>query len=202
MGFPPVSVIWRQLLASQLKGPVPTFLKRDVDSDENYRTKPFPSVDPSNSASQARKRRAGPASYASPIDSFSSIGPFFTRLVTLKLLSRPLVVTTLQRDTVSLSGNAGTLSLGALPYDLKDDHLTWVPIRSYRASEGGLPPSPEAPNEVTLHALALVFIFNSSRRFIHWPGRYLWTTCTLMRILRITFNWSYSYNNIAKLDSH
>ena len=145
LGFPPVSVIWRQLLGSDLKGPVPTFLKRDVQ----YGARTIPSLEFLN-MSHPSKRQDGSAQYASAMDSFSTIGPLFTRLVTLKLLSRPLVVTTLQRYTVSLSGNAGTLSLGALPYGLTDDDLTWVPIRGYRAIEGGLPPSPEAPNEVTV----------------------------------------------------
>ncbi|RPD56506.1 acid protease [Lentinus tigrinus ALCF2SS1-6] len=148
LGFPPVSVIWRQLLASDLQGPVPTFLKRDINPNKQDDPNTLPSFEFLNSTSQSWKRQDGPTPYASPIDSFSTIGPFVTRLVTLKLLSRPLVVTTLQRDTVSLSGNAGTLSLGALPYGLADEYLTWVPIRGYRPSEGGLPPSPEAPNEV------------------------------------------------------
>ncbi|TFK91305.1 acid protease [Polyporus arcularius HHB13444] len=148
LGFPPISVIWRQLLALDLNGPVPTHTKRDVRLGPERRTDAFPSFEFLNSTSSSRKRQDGSTPYTSAIDSFSTIGPLFTRLAALNILSRPLVVTALQRDTVSLGGNAGTLSLGAFPYDLTDDDLTWVPVRGYRASEGGLPPSPQAPNEV------------------------------------------------------
>ncbi|KAI0697932.1 aspartic peptidase domain-containing protein [Cerioporus squamosus] len=148
LGFPPISVIWRELLAANFNGSPPTFLKRDARLDSGHDAKTFPSFEFLNSTSDSRKRQASSTPYTSAIDSFSTIGPLFTRLVALDLLSRPLVVTTLQRDTVSLGGNAGTLSLGALPFDLTDNDLAWVPVRGYRASEGGLPPSPAAPNEV------------------------------------------------------
>ena len=78
----------------------------------------------------------------------SILGPFFTRLVTWEVLSRPLVVTSLQRDTFSLSETTGTLSLGELPFGLADEDLTWVPVRGYPPSQGGLPPPPDAPYEV------------------------------------------------------
>ncbi|KAI1792306.1 hypothetical protein LXA43DRAFT_919309, partial [Ganoderma leucocontextum] len=80
--------------------------------------------------------------------SFSVLGPFLTRLVTLVILSRPLVVIALRRDRVSLSDSTGTLSLGELPSGLTDEDLTWVPVHSYSPSEGGLPLPPDAPNEV------------------------------------------------------
>ena len=84
----------------------------------------------------------------SPTASFPTLGPLVTRLVALGMLSRPLLVTSLQRETHTLSNNAGTLSLGAFPFGLTEDELTWVPVRRYKANEGGLPPSSDAPGEV------------------------------------------------------
>ncbi|THG96042.1 hypothetical protein EW026_g5721 [Hermanssonia centrifuga] len=55
---------------------------------------------------------------------------------------------TLQRDTVDIGGNVGSLSIGELPNGIQTDSLTWVPLRAYTPQEGGLPPAPEAPNEI------------------------------------------------------
>lgn len=132
LGFPPVSVIWRQLLGTGTERLGVPYPKR--------------SPEPTTVHDEQQESVRPPASV---VDSFATLGPLFTRLVTWNLLSRPMVVTTLQRDTVSLSGNAGTLSLGALPFSLQDDDLTWVPVRGYTPSEGGLPPSPNAPDEVS-----------------------------------------------------
>lgn len=60
---------------------------------------------------------------------------------------------TLQRDTVDVGGNVGQLSLGELPPSVKNESLTWVPVRGYTPSEGGLAPPPDAPNEVSLLAV-------------------------------------------------
>ncbi|KAH9896464.1 acid protease [Cubamyces lactineus] len=123
LGFPPTSLIWRQLLASQSQQAMPSLPKRSMLDRRD-------------------------SSLANPVDSFPTLGPLLTRLVTWKVLERPLVVATLQRDTISFSSNDGTLSLGALPFGLSDDLLTWVPVRTYTVAEGGLPPPPDAPNEV------------------------------------------------------
>lgn len=56
---------------------------------------------------------------------------------------------TLQRDSVDIGGNVGQLSIGELPANVQTDSLTWVPLRAYTAEEGGLPPAPEAPDEVS-----------------------------------------------------
>ncbi|KAI0354103.1 acid protease [Trametes cingulata] len=147
LGFPPISLIWRQLSSSMLNQAMPPFPKRSGSS-----TEPLEVLAPGNTSS-AKRQEHTPA-LASVVDTFSTLGPLLTRLVAWKILQRPVVVTTFQRDTVSLSGNDGTLSLGALPFGLSDEHLTWAPVRSYSLAEGGLPPPPDAPNEVRTYPLA------------------------------------------------
>ena len=147
LGFPPISAIWRQLLATEFYGPMPRLLRRAAHESAN-RPHYLPALDTFNYTSGSRKRQQHPDYFASATDTFATIGPLFSRLVTWGLLSRPLVVTTLQRDTVTLSDNAGTLSLGALPFGLVDEQLTWVPVRGYTPLEGGLPPPPDASDEV------------------------------------------------------
>lgn len=61
-----------------------------------------------------------------------------------------MFTTTLQRDTLDIGGNVGLLSIGELPAGIQSDSLTWVPVRAYTPQEGGLPPSPEAPKEVSV----------------------------------------------------
>ncbi|KAI0367305.1 acid protease [Pilatotrama ljubarskyi] len=141
LGFPPISLIWRQLSAGILNQAMPSYPKRSSLSTESLDALAGAVSSPST------KRQERASAPASAVDTFSTLGPLLTRLVTWELLERPLVVTTFQRDTVSLSGNDGTLSLGALPFGLSDDRLTWAPVRSYSLAEGGLPPPPDAPNE-------------------------------------------------------
>ena len=54
---------------------------------------------------------------------------------------------TLQRDTIDVSGQ-GQITIGQLPDDIDESNITWVPVRLYAASEGGLTPPTFAPNEV------------------------------------------------------
>lgn len=89
-----------------------------------------------------------PADYA--IASFSHYGPLLTRLIQQDALEVPLIATTLQRDTFQVGGNAGMLSIGALPAGLQTSQLTWVPVRGYSQDEGGLPPPTRSPAEVTI----------------------------------------------------
>lgn len=63
-------------------------------------------------------------------------------------LSFPLFTIALQRDTVEVGGNVGLLSIGALPNWMKNESVTWVPVRMYTKEQGGLPPPPDSPNEV------------------------------------------------------
>ncbi|KAI9057701.1 acid protease [Trametes sanguinea] len=155
LGFPPISLIWRQLLDMHSDQSMMLPTKRSMNSNHSTGTT-LPSTNSDlqklewSSAHEARQE----ASQLSPVNTFPTLGPLLTRLVTLKVLERPLVVTTLQRDTISFSSNEGTLSLGALPFGLADSQLTWVPVRSYSVAQGGLPPPPYATDEVSVYPLA------------------------------------------------
>lgn len=113
---------------------------------------PFPSFDFLKPAILRRQMpddaSPSPADYA--IASFAQYGPLLTRLILTDALEAPLVVTTLQRDTIQVGGNAGMLSIGALPADLQTSQLTWVPVRGYSQDEGGLPPPTRSPAEVPI----------------------------------------------------
>ena len=155
LGFPPISVIWRQLFATNMTWVIPPISKRweasleDSSAHWDHKSSFGDSTGHASSTSGSDKDRGTTdRSFVSPADSFATLGPFFTRLVTWEVLSRPLVVTSLQRDTFSLSETTGTLSLGELPLGLADEDLTWVPVRGYPPSQGGLPPPPDAPYEV------------------------------------------------------
>ncbi|KAI0637478.1 acid protease [Trametes polyzona] len=144
LGFPPISLIWRQLLSSKYDQPMPSSLDLPPSMDLAEATSPR-SLQLGESQTKRQNTRA---TLDAITDTFSTLGPLLARLVTLRILERPLVVTTFQRDTISLSRNDGTLSMGALPFGISDDQLSWVPVRSYSVAEGGLPPPPGAPNEV------------------------------------------------------
>lgn len=170
LGFPPISVIWRQLLQSQLyQQPSSQKTRRDSEPDIHLISEPnqgdlrhratFPSFDfltnpPSPPSPQHLRRQTNaplpstPASAAAAIDSFSTFGPLLTRLILQGQLDAPLIAMTLQRDTLSIDGNMGMLSVGALPESVQDSQLTWMPVRAYSVKEGGLPAPPDAPNEV------------------------------------------------------
>ena len=166
LGFPPISVIWRQLLAKKIQGqqlPILGHSMGDTLDDLNYRTPSFPPLGFLYATLPNPQTPGVPQETSSSvIDSFSTFGPLLSRLVALDVLSQPLLVTSLQRDTFSIGGNAGTLTLGALPYGLKEADLTWASVRGYKPSEGGLPPSPTAPNEVCMLAMSVVCFLKTS----------------------------------------
>ncbi|KAF8885385.1 aspartic peptidase domain-containing protein [Gymnopilus junonius] len=80
--------------------------------------------------------------------SYSTYGPFVPRLVTQSGLTSPMFSVTLQRDTIDVGGAVGQLSIGELPSGVTSNKLTWVPLRLYTTSEGGLPAPPNSPEEV------------------------------------------------------
>jgi hypothetical protein len=80
--------------------------------------------------------------------SYATTAPLLPRLVVNDALSSPLFTVTLQRDTVAVGGNVGSLTIGELPGGIKNESLTWVPVRMYTEAQGGLPPPPDSPNEV------------------------------------------------------
>ncbi|OCH91757.1 acid protease [Obba rivulosa] len=165
LGFPPISVIWRQLIAAELASYNTTLSSKHARShpsvahmaaspmDRGSRRLDFPSFDFISALARAQHRRelnqtSSISAAAAAIAGFTSYGPLVTRFISQHVLGLPLVAITLQRDTLAPGGNAGVLSLGALPPGVDASQLTWVPVRGYNPSQGGLPPSPAAPNEV------------------------------------------------------
>ncbi|KAI0754817.1 aspartic peptidase domain-containing protein [Daedaleopsis nitida] len=74
-------------------------------------------------------------------------GPVIPRMVLADMIDDPLFSITLQRDTIDVGGR-GQITIGQLPDDVDEDAITWVPVRLYEASEGGLTAPSFAPNEV------------------------------------------------------
>ncbi|KAF9444497.1 acid protease [Macrolepiota fuliginosa MF-IS2] len=80
-------------------------------------------------------------------ESYPRIAPFLGRLISTHEIE-PMFALTLQRDTIDIGGNVGQLSIGGLPPGVQNTSLTWVSVRGYTQSQGGLPPPPDSPNEV------------------------------------------------------
>ncbi len=56
---------------------------------------------------------------------------------------------TLQRDTIDSSTSHGQFTIGTLPDGVDNSSLTWVPVRLYSTSEGGIQSPTFASNEVS-----------------------------------------------------
>lgn len=155
--------MWRKRLQQDLAAEQSSMNKRGLSapaaniSTGSIGSPPFPSFDflkPAILKRQMQDDSPSPADYA--IASFARYGPLLPRLIQTDSLEAPLVATTLQRDTLQIGGNAGMLSIGALPAGLKTSQLTWVPVRGYSQDEGGLPPPTLSPAEVpTVSPLAI-----------------------------------------------
>ncbi|KAK0457419.1 aspartic peptidase domain-containing protein [Desarmillaria tabescens] len=78
----------------------------------------------------------------------SDDGPLLSRIAMTNSLQAPMFSISLQRDTIDIGGGDGTLTVGKLPDGIDNSSLTWVPVRLYSASEGGLRPPSFAPDEV------------------------------------------------------
>ncbi|KAK0187646.1 aspartic peptidase domain-containing protein [Armillaria mellea] len=78
----------------------------------------------------------------------SDDGPLLSRIVMTDNLQAPMFSIALQRDTIDIGGGDGTLTVGKLPDGIDNSSLTWVPVRLYSSSEGGLRPPSFAPDEV------------------------------------------------------
>ncbi|TBU29956.1 acid protease [Dichomitus squalens] len=81
------------------------------------------------------------------ISQVATYGPIVSRLIEADMIDDPLFSITLQRDTIDVSGQ-GQITIGQLPDGFDESNITWVPVRLYAASEGGLTPPTFAPNEV------------------------------------------------------
>ncbi|KAF9456223.1 aspartic peptidase domain-containing protein [Collybia nuda] len=138
LGFPANSVIWNAMLAQEREVLGGTNLGHD-----NTR---FPNFSELFGRPGSRRRQTS-AFVDAVFSSYPRIAPFLGRLISTGNISTPMFAVTLQRDTVDVGGNAGMLSIGALPGGVKNESLTWVPVRTYSAAEHGLPPPPDSPNE-------------------------------------------------------
>lgn len=82
------------------------------------------------------------------LSSFPTLGPLVARFAAAGSLPEPLFTVTLQRDSIEIGGNVGALNIGQLPANVLNESLTWIPLRTYTADQGGLRPPPNSPNEV------------------------------------------------------
>ncbi|KAL5522891.1 hypothetical protein ACEPAF_1158 [Sanghuangporus sanghuang] len=96
------------------------------------------------------------------LPSFSTYGPLVSRLVlnrefvdngdtSLAYLSSPQFSVTLQRTIPSVSGNVGSLTLGALPSGVDNSSFAWIPVRRYTPQQDGVAVS-QAPGETYPYA--------------------------------------------------
>ena len=126
------------------------------DSIDSRRSK-FPSIpDIFRSTFRYKTREMGTSSLVqSAFASWSIIGPFLPRLVTQGLLTQPMVVVALQRNSIDVGGNLGMLSIGELPAGVNSSDLTWVPLRGYSSDIGGIPAPADSPSEVSCPLLTM-----------------------------------------------
>jgi len=116
------------------------------------------------------------------LSSFATIGPFIPRLVARGELAAPLFAVTLQRTSIEVGGNEGMLYIGELPPTVNNASLTWVPVRRYSASQGGMKAPADDPGEVCCYLAFDVPRFESPCTYRCTPslGRYQWTTSISM----------------------
>ncbi|KAF8150005.1 aspartic peptidase domain-containing protein [Crassisporium funariophilum] len=74
-------------------------------------------------------------------------GPLLSRIAMTGALDQPIFSITLQRNTIDVSG-LGLLTIGKLPDGVDNSSLTWVPVRLYSDTDGGLPAPSSAPDEI------------------------------------------------------
>ncbi|KII85648.1 hypothetical protein PLICRDRAFT_126387 [Plicaturopsis crispa FD-325 SS-3] len=143
-GFPANSVIWAQIFANQHPSPG----KRELaPAQTNLGSRLFPDFSFRGGDSALSTRDDARARTELILASWPSTGPAFPRLAATSALAAPMYSVSLQRDTVEVGGNAGVLSIGALPAGVKNDDLAWAPVRLYTHAQGGLPGPPDSPNE-------------------------------------------------------
>ncbi|KLO16728.1 acid protease [Schizopora paradoxa] len=82
------------------------------------------------------------------LNSIPTSGPLLPRLVSTGAIGEPMFTVTLQRDTIDSSATHGQLTIGTLPDNVDNSSLTWVPIRLYSTSDGGLQGPTFASNEI------------------------------------------------------
>lgn len=132
---------------------------RFPDRLNNLVTRWFPKNDPGDDAGGQLVRSVRQlATTAALRSSIVSYGPLIPRLVAQGMLDSPMFSITLQRDTIQIGGNEGMLSIGQLPPSVHSESLTWVSVRGYPPSQGGLNPPSDAPGEVRSTQEAIVWL--------------------------------------------
>ena len=128
---------------------LPVYSNSSSDSVDSRRSK-FPSIQDIFRSEFRYKTRETESlsSLQAAFTSWSINGPFFPRLVIQGLLTQPMVVVSLQRNSIDVGGNLGMLSIGELPAGVNSLDLTWVPLRGYSSDIGGLPAPSDSPSEV------------------------------------------------------
>ena len=103
---------------------------------------------PSSMHGSTYSPRQSPSVVTAILASFTSIGPFLSRLVVQGSLTSPMFTITLQRDSIEVGGNIGMLAIGELPEGVQNASLTWARVRGYPPAAGGLAAPADSPNEV------------------------------------------------------
>jgi hypothetical protein len=101
-----------------------------------------------NSSSRIPQQQSTSTFTSELLASYSSLGPFLTRLAANRSIAAPMFTIKLQRVTVDISRSPGLLSIGELPPGVNDNSLTWTPLRRYTAAQGGLRSPSMSPSEV------------------------------------------------------
>ncbi|KAG9309609.1 aspartic peptidase domain-containing protein [Chiua virens] len=162
LGFPYNSLFWTELLQSQnqISGNTNGKGRRDLltEADEgharfsdrlqNLAVRWFRKTDLANAVGSPLEKSMAQMTTATLQSSIITYGPLIPRLVAQGMLDSPMFSITLQRDTIQIGGNEGMLSIGQLPSTVQSESLTWVNVRGYPASQGGLSAPADAPGEV------------------------------------------------------
>ncbi|KAF8320258.1 acid protease [Clavulina sp. PMI_390] len=157
LGFPESSAIWNALFNHQYPSSSKTTTSLTSSTRSSHSSTTVTSVKRSSHRPRSLARISSLVDLASGMQSLATVdqllktfityGPLVARMSFSGLLKTPSFTLTLQRDSVQIGGNAGLLSLGELPPGVSNSSLTWAQVRGYTVQEGGIPPSPAAPNE-------------------------------------------------------
>ncbi|KAJ7599122.1 aspartic peptidase domain-containing protein [Mycena floridula] len=130
LGFPINSFIWSEIFKANVSNSASTITtKRSF----NKARRKFPAI---STLFPSKMTRDAAGDFTNTIlASYASQGPFLPRLIEDKAIL-PMFTVSLQRDTIDIGGNVGMLSIGEFPS--QNSSMTWVPLRAYSESEGGL----------------------------------------------------------------
>lgn len=153
-------MIWTALFVEERKSGI---IRREVNDDDfsrlsfpnisdlynsNLNRLSFPDIAKLYGDSKHAARQTSSTFSQAVSQSYARTGPLLGRLVVTNGLTLPQFTVTLQRDTVDIGGNVGTLSIGELPKGVKNESITWAYVRKYPTTQGGLPAPPDSPSEV------------------------------------------------------